>query len=147
MQWVKYLWNLKDKTHKFLNPMKEGANRKNYGSTVIRKAWGVQKSLYHVSTPKKTKDTDVCLRCVGWVVCEDFSSQVFAFTLVIGITRKKKLTQQWILLFMEKLIVQISSWLRIEFVNCDCLFKRLSVFSHIVTVQINFFCYHHFVGL
>jgi len=40
-QWAKYLRNLKTKRHKFLNAcysMKEGASKKNYGSTVIPKA-------------------------------------------------------------------------------------------------------------
>jgi len=37
-------------------------------------------------------------------------SQVFAFALTIGIALKKKnLAQQWICLFMEKLMFQISS--------------------------------------
>jgi len=36
--------------------------------------------------------------------------QVYAFALVIKITWKEKLTQQWISLFMEKPMVQISSW-------------------------------------
>jgi len=46
----------------------------------------------------------------GQANCKNFS-RVFAFVLVIRIRNmEEKLTQQWIRLFMEKLMVQISSW-------------------------------------
>jgi len=69
----------KNKIHKFLNvcySAKEGANGKNYGNTMIPKAWGVQKSLLCVSTSKETKDTSICLPHVGRAVCENFFSSL-----------------------------------------------------------------------
>jgi len=40
----------------------------------------------------------------------DLQKLFLEFLLVIKITWKKKLTHQWIRLFMENLMVQISSW-------------------------------------
>jgi len=86
--------------------MKEGVNRKNYGSTVIPKAQGVRKSLFCVSTPKETKDTGICLPDV---VCEHFLLKFLpSLSSYVEITWKKKLTQQWIRPFIKKLMVQIS---------------------------------------
>jgi len=52
---------------------------------VIPKARGVRKTLFCVSTPKETKDTGVCLLCVG----QSFFSS-FCFALVVGINMEEK---------------------------------------------------------
>jgi len=66
------------------------ANGKNYGGTVILKAQGIQNSLFCISTPKETKNTGIYLLYFRWAVNRHFFSQVFAFTLVVGIIWKKK---------------------------------------------------------
>jgi len=62
---VKYLQNLKIILLNTCYSMKKGANKINYGSTVIPKVRGIRKSLFRVSTVKETKDTGVCLPRVG----------------------------------------------------------------------------------
>jgi len=52
--------------------IKEGANRKNYGSTVIPKAQGVQKSFFSC---QETKDRGACLLHVAWAIREHFFSR------------------------------------------------------------------------
>jgi len=54
----------KKKTCKIFNAcytMKEGVNGKNYVTTMIPKAFGVQKKkIFFNSIPKETKNTDIC---------------------------------------------------------------------------------------
>jgi len=57
---------------KCLLPTKEGANWKNYGSTVIPKARGVRKGLFCVNTTKETKDIGICLPSVEKTGCVNF---------------------------------------------------------------------------
>jgi len=47
--------------------IKEGAIRKNYGSSVTPKVQGVHKCLFCVGVPKETEDicTNVCLPYIG----------------------------------------------------------------------------------
>ena len=89
--------------------MKESDNTKNLDSIMFPKARGVPKSLFHVSTLTETEDISVSLPCVGQVVHYRFFSHSFAFA---GPEKawKTKLTQQWIYLFMENSMVQVSSW-------------------------------------
>ena len=66
-----------------------------------------------VSTPKETEDINVSLRCIGRAVHYHVFSCSFIFagpSLVVGKAWKTKLTQQWICLFMENLMVQVASW-------------------------------------
>ena len=48
--------------------MKEGANGRNFGSIMIPKARGVQKSLFRVSTPNETEDMSISFTHDGRVV-------------------------------------------------------------------------------
>ena len=88
--------------------MKEGANNEILDSIVIPKAIGVCKSLFHVCTPKETKRMSISLPCVEQV--DQFSHCQFCLAMVVGRAWKAKLTQQWIHLFMENLMMQVASW-------------------------------------
>jgi len=60
----KIFTKIKINTRKFLDAcyaMKEGANGKNNGSTMISKAQQVRNVLFPVSTPKGIEATCVCL--------------------------------------------------------------------------------------
>ena len=61
--------------------MKEGANSKNLDSTVIPKAIGVCKSLFHVCIPKETKSMSISLPCVEQV---DHHSFVLTLSILPG---------------------------------------------------------------
>ena len=89
--------------------MKESDNTTNLGSIVIPEARGIPKSLFRVSTLKETEDISVSLPCVGRAVHYRVFLHSFAFAGP-GKAWKTKLTQQWICLFMENLMVQVSSW-------------------------------------
>jgi len=84
--------------------MKKGAN----GSTVNLKTKEFIKLCFVLVLPRRPNTQGY----VYLMLNERFTSiflKFFSFSLAIGIAWKKKLSQQWIHLFIEKLMVQILS--------------------------------------
>ena len=97
--------------------MKHVENGKQLGGIETPKARGVQKSLFHVRSPKESEDMSVSLRCVRQTVGYCFFSHFHLFALVLEKAWKTKLTQQWIFWFMDNLKLHLCRGLHLQVIT------------------------------